>query len=108
MTMELVLGILGSGVLSTLISCIFQARRDKKQEISKFKEGMNKLEKGLGLVLLSTLKRDGDILKAQGNISKNEYDSFEATYQAYKSLGGDGWADDVRAEVEALEKNLND
>ena len=106
--MELVIGILGSGVLSTLISCIFQARRDKKQEISKFKDGMTKFEKGMSLLLLSSLKRDGKDLKAQGTISKNEYDSFEATYNAYKSLGGDGWADSVKAEIDALEKNLND
>ena len=106
--MELVLGILGSGVLSTLISCIFQMRRDKKQETAKFREGMNKLEKGLSLLLLSSLKRDGKDLKAQGTISKTEYDSFEATYNAYKSLGGDGWADSVKAEIDALEKNLDD
>lgn len=97
--MELAVAVLGSGVLSTIISCLFQMRSDKKKKLDKF-------ETGMCLLLLSSLKRDGNDLIAKGKVSKNEYDSFEATYNAYKALGGDGWADSVKAQIDALEKNL--
>ena len=98
--MEIVVAILGSGVISTLISCLFQMRSDRKKKLDKFEEGMR-------LLLLSALKRDGKDLIAQGRVSKNDYDSFCAMYNAYKSLEGDGWADGVKSVVDDLEKDLS-
>lgn len=98
--MEIVVAILGSGVISTLISCLFQMRSDRKKKLDKFEEGMR-------LLLLSALKRDGKDLIAQGRVSKNDYDSFCAMYNAYKSLEGDGWADGVKSIVDDLEKDLS-
>ena len=62
----------------------------------------------MSLLLLSSLKRDARDLILQGSISKNDYDSFMATYNAYKTLGGDGWADSVKDEVVTLRKNYKD
>ena len=59
-------------------------------------------------IIRSSLKRDGKELIAQGKVSKNEYDSFTATYQAYKALGGDGWADGIKAKVDLLERDCED
>ena len=98
--MEIVIAILGSGVISTLISCFFQAYSDKKKKLDKFEEGMR-------LLLLSALKRDGRDMIAQGRATKNDYDSFCAMYNAYKSLDGDGWADGVKEVVDSLEKDLS-
>ena len=99
--MEIVLAVLGSGVISTIISCIFQIINEKKSKRTQFEEGMS-------LLLLSSLKRDARDLILQGSISKNDYDSFMATYKAYKTLGGDGWADSVKEEVVTLRKNYKD
>lgn len=98
--MEIILAVLGSGVISTIISCIFQIVNEKKSKMTQFEEGMS-------LLLLSSLKRDGKDLMAQGKVGKNDYDSFLATYKAYKSLGGDGWADGIKAKVDMLERDCD-
>lgn len=99
--MEIIIAILGSGVISTIISCIFQYINQKKTNQTQFETGMS-------LLLLSSLKRDGKDLLAQGSVSKNDYDSFMATYKAYKSLGGDGWADGIKDDVDHLKRNFVD
>lgn len=97
---EFIIAVLSSGVLSTLISCIFQTINNKKNKNTQFEEGMS-------LLLLSSLKRDGKDLTTQGKVSKNDYDSFVATYNAYKALGGDGWADGIKAKVDMLERDYD-
>ena len=99
--MQIILAVLGSGVISTIISCIFQYINQKKSKQTQFEEGMS-------LLLLSSLKRDGKELLAQGKVSKNDYDSFCATYNAYKALGGDGWADGIKAKIDNMERDCND
>lgn len=99
--MELVLGILGSGVISTLISCIFQIVNNKKQKLGRFEEGMK-------LLLLSDVRANGKKLIEQGKVTREEYAIFNASYQAYKDLGGDGWADGVKAKVDILERDFED
>ena len=99
--MQIILAVLGSGVISTIISCIFQYINQKKNK-------QTQLEEGMSLLLLSSLKRDGKELMSQGKISKNDYDSFCATYNAYKALGGDGWADGIKAKIDIMERDCND
>ena len=99
--MQIILAVLGSGVISTIISCVFQYINQKKSKQTQFEEGMS-------LLLLSSLKRDGKELLAQGKVSKNDYDSFCATYNAYKALGGDGWADGIKAKIDVMERDCND
>lgn len=93
--MEIVLAIVGSSALSALVSGVFGILRDRKA-------GSQKMQEGMKLLLLSSLKRDGkDILK-EGKVSKQDYDAFMASYNAYKELGGDGWADMVKKQIEDL------
>ena len=99
--MQIILAILGSGVISTIISCVFQYINQKKNK-------QTQLEEGMSLLLLSSLKRDGKELLAQGKVSKNDYDSFCATYNAYKALGGDGWADGIKAKIDIMERSFED
>lgn len=99
--MDLILAILGSGVISTIISCVFQYVNQKKNK-------QTQLEEGMSLLLLSSLKRDGKELLAQGKVSKNDYDSFCATYNAYKALGGDGWADGIKNKIDTMERSFED
>jgi hypothetical protein len=44
----------------------------------------------------------------QGTVSREEYAIFNASYQAYKELGGDGWADGVKASVDTLKRDFQD
>ena len=99
--MQIILAVLGSGVISTIISCVFQYVNQKKNK-------QTQLEQGMSLLLLSTIKRDGKDLIKQGKVSKNDYDSFCATYNAYKALGGDGWADGIKAKIDIMERDCND
>ena len=99
--MQIILAVLGSGVISTIISCVFQYINQKKNK-------QTQLEEGMSLLLLSSLKRDGKELLAQGKVSKNDYDSFCATYNAYKALGGDGWADGIKAKIDSMERSFED
>ena len=99
--MEIVIAILGSGVISTVISCLFQARQTKKNKLDKFETGMS-------LLLLSAMKTTGKTILEEGTVTKNDYDSFCATYNAYKSLGGDGWADGIKKQIDALEKTIDE
>lgn len=99
--MEIIIAILGSGVISTIISCLFQMRSEKKTKLDKFENGMS-------LLLLSAMKTTGKAILEDGVVSKNDYDSFCATYDAYKSLGGDGWADGIKKQVDALEKTIEE
>ena len=98
--MEIIIAILGSGVVSTLISCLFQMHSDKKKNLTRFEEGMR-------LLLLSAMKMTGRAILQEGTVTKDDYDSFCATYNAYKSLDGDGWADGIKKQVDDLEKSID-
>ena len=99
--MEITMAILGSSVVATIISGIFQLLNNRKNKASK-------LEYGMCLLLLSSIRQDGKRLIDQGTVSREEYQIFCAEYDAYKALGGDGWADGVKAKVDALELDFND
>lgn len=109
--MEIVLAIIGSGafsgLLATIISTINTNKQKKKENAEKLEVDTKKLEVGLRLILLSTLKRDGNDLITKGNISKEDYEAFLASYNAYKALDGDGWADKVLKQVSELPVNID-
>ena len=98
---ELIIGVLSSGVLSTLISCIFQLWNNRKKRLGKLEEGMR-------LLLLSDVRGMGKKLIEQGSVTREEYAVFNASYQAYKELGGDGWADGVKSNVDMLKRDFED
>ena len=102
--MEIVLAMLGSGAFSGLLATIISTINTNKQ---KKKDDTKKLEVGLRLILLSTLKRDGNDLITKGCVSKEDYEAFLASYNAYKALEGDGWADKVLKQVSELPVNID-
>ena len=99
--MQLTLAIISSGVLSTLISCIFQLWNNRKKKLGKLEEGMR-------LLLLSDVRAMGKKLIDQGSVTREEYAVFNASYDAYKELGGDGWADGVKHNVDNLKRDFED
>lgn len=101
MDKELIIAVLSSGVLSTLISCIFQLWNNRKKKLGKLEEGMR-------LLLLSDVRAMGKKLIDQGSVTREEYAVFNASYDAYKELGGDGWADGVKSNVDMLKRDFED
>lgn len=102
---EIIIAIISSGLLSGAISsliAVIAARKAKKRDNTE------KIEVGLRLILLSTLKRDGNEALQKGKISKDDYEAFLASYNAYKALGGDGWADKVYKQINKLPVDIND
>jgi len=102
---DIILAIIGSGMLSGLLATIVSTINSNKQ---KKKDNSVKLETGLRLILLSTLKRDGKDAILKGSISKEDYEAFLASYNAYKALDGDGWADKVLKQVSELPVAIDD
>ena len=98
---EIVVAVLSSSVLASLISGIFQYINNKKNK-------QDKMEVGIRLLLLATIRQEGDRLCQKGKISRDEYHAFFASYDAYKALGGDGWADGVRDKINMLERDFTD
>ena len=101
MNTEIIIAVLSSGALSTIIGCLFQIWSNRKKKL-------NKLEEGICLLLLSDIRQNGKKLIEQGKVSREEYAIFNASYQAYKELGGDGWADGVKANVDCLKRDFED
>lgn len=104
---DIILAILGSGVLSGAVATLISTINANKQRKKEQKEDTKKLEVGLRLILLSTLKRDGNDLTIKGSISKEDYEAFLASYNAYKALDGDGWADKVLKQVSELPVSMD-
>lgn len=99
--MNMFLAILSSGVLSTIIGCLFELWSNRKKKL-------NKLQEGMCLLLLSDVRAMGKKLIEQGSVTREEYAVFNASYQAYKELGGDGWADGVKSNVDMLKRDFED
>lgn len=102
---DIIIAIISSGLLSGAFATIVSTINANKQ---KKKENTQKLEVGLRLILLSTLKRDGKDAITKGSISKEDYEAFLASYNAYKALDGDGWADKVLKQVSELPVAIDD
>lgn len=106
MTMkDVVIAIISSGLLSGLLATVVTTISNKR---NKEREDDKNLKIGLRLILLSTLKRDGKDALQKGEITKEDYEAFLASYNAYKALDGDGWADKVFKQVGALPVKLDD
>ena len=60
------------------------------------------------LLLLSDVRAMGKKLIDQGSVTREEYAVFNASYDAYKELGGDGWADGVKHNVDNLKRDFED
>ena len=109
---DILLAIISSGLFSGAMAALisFMSSRQTKKEMRKFADDLNakQLNEGLKLILLSTLKRDGKDALNKGDISKSDYESFFASYNAYKALGGDGWADKVHDQVKNLPVDIDE
>ena len=105
---EILIAIIGSGLFSGALASLFSMISSRSTARKFHDESVKNIENGLKLLLLSSMKRDGQDALRAGSIKKEDYDAFAATYTAYKALGGDGWADKVFAQVKALPVDFDD
>lgn len=91
MTKEIFIAILGSGALSTIISFVLQALKDRKRS--------NKIDKFLLLHLIEETCKDAI---ADDQISKEDLQKLDEMYSLYKGIGGNGYADSVVGQVKKL------
>jgi len=109
---DILIAIISSGLLSGALAALISSLSTIKtrKEMKKFADNYNaqQLTEGLKLILLSTLKRDGKDALDKKRIGKSDYEAFLASYNAYKALGGDGWADKVHDQVKNLPVDIDD
>lgn len=105
---DIIIAIISSGLFSGAVAAFISLISTKESAKKIRKESVEKIEEGLRLLLLSSLRRDGRDAIQKGDISKEDYEAFKASYDAYKALGGDGWADKVKDQVDRLPVNIDD
>lgn len=95
----ILLAVIGSSALSALVTGIINLLRDQSNKESG-------LEKGVQLLLLAELERQADKHVALGTITRQDLKLFLECYDVYHSLGGNGYATDMRDDVMRLPIDL--
>lgn len=89
----IIIAIIGSSAFTALVNGVL--------EIFKNRTGVKKNEKkALNFCLLSALQTYGGKLLASEKIEVEDYNQFYEMYQTYKSLGGNGYADRLKKEID--------
>ena len=97
----IVCSILGSGVISSLIAA-YSASKERKL-MKKEKEEMrdDSVKKAVMFSLLYVIQSEGRrLLTKEDPITLLEYKQFSDMYNAYKAIGGDGYADLYKSQVD--------
>lgn len=93
---EIIIAIIGSGAFSALISggiSLLNGRRKAKKGI----------DHAVSFLILGELERQFDKLIAKGHATRKDMKRFREVYDTYKSLGGDGYADDMLEAIKEME-----
>lgn len=94
-TIAILSAILGSSVLTTILSFLFQwiMRKADKHDAK---------DEALRLLLVDKIIENGKSYVKHKSIDRLEWKVFDAQYKSYKTLGGDGYADKIYKAVEQL------
>ena len=101
---DIILAIIGSGVLSTLISCIFSASATRrKAKADKAKED-DALIIAMRQLYYGRIKRHAKHYIAAGRISSEELEDIVEDHRIYHDvLGGNGYLDNLMSKVKGLD-----
>ena len=103
---EIIIAIIGSGVLSVIVSGIFQLitkkMYDKKSKNDETQAQLASMGVALREMMLDRIKHVGGTYILKGSVKLSEVEDLKRMHTAYKNLGGNGFADDVMARVKAL------
>lgn len=91
----IIIAILGSSAFTAIINGVI--------ELIKNRSGAKKnADKGIMFSLLYCIQAYSDKLLAKDNIDLEDYKQFEEMYSVYKAMGGNGYLDKVKKEIDAL------
>lgn len=96
MVLSIIIAVLSSSVINSILTFIFtmiQKKNDKNDNTVKAER----------LTLLYIIKSSGKEYLAEGYISETDFKAMEETYNLYKDLGGDGYADKIWHAINALD-----
>lgn len=89
---EIVIAIIGSGIVTKLLDVFMEHVKTKK----------NPVRVGIRLCLFTDMDNYGKKLLEKGNVTQIEINTFNEMYDTYKALGGDGYADKLKSEIDNL------
>lgn len=92
-----VVAVLGSGAFSSVVT-LWLNRYYSKQDKDSAET------KATMYNLLTNLQNEARRIVALGYISRLEYNQFKDMYQCYKDMGGDGYADELKQQVEEINR----
>lgn len=100
--MEFVIGILGAGVGSGLMTIILACLNRHWAKKDKRDDRVDALVSAQKVMMIDRVKHLGKNYIKVGEISLDEKETLEEMYDAYKALGGNGHLDATMHEVERL------
>lgn len=94
---SIVCAILGSGTITSVVTLLLTRYFTKKD-----KESVE--TRATMYNLLVNLQNEARRIVSVGYISRLEYNQFKDMYKCYKDLGGDGYADELMAQIEEINR----
>lgn len=100
--MELLIGILGAGIGSGIMSIVLACLNRRWQKKDKGDERVNALVTAQKVLMIDRVKHLGKSYIKAGEISLDDKETLQEMYKAYKALGGNGHLDATMEEVKHL------
>lgn len=91
----IIVAVLGSGVLSTLITITANAIKDRRKNVDDIRAGVR-------MSLYYQFRDHALEYIREGEVGANELQVLQDTYDIYKRLGGDGYCDNLMTKCQAL------
>lgn len=93
--MELLIAILCSSAFTAIVNAVIELLKNRSGKQSN-------ANKGIMFALLFALQNYGEKLIKAGSIDLEDYKQFDEMYQCYRALGGNGYAERIKKEVDNL------
>ena len=102
--MEILIAIIGSGVLSTLISCIFTAAANRRKEKAEANKEDDALVIAMRQLYYGRIKRHAKHYIAAAQITSEELEDIVEDHRIYHDvLCGNGYLDNLMSKVRGLD-----
>lgn len=98
-TLTIIIAIISSGAFTTLISYLLNNANSKHSKKDAVIEGLQ-------IVLRNIIQSEIKEHLEEGKISADEYKRITDAYLCYKTLGGNGWLEQIMHELDKLDKEV--
>lgn len=101
---KIILAILGSGVISTFISCLFAAHSEKKKAEAEREKEDDTITIAMRQLFYGRIKRYAREYIAAGHLTAEDLEDLIEDHHIYHDvLGGNGYLDSIMDKVKNLE-----